>query len=28
MHLGLQAHGDAETVVDAFEAAVAIVERE
>ncbi len=28
MHLGLQAYGDADTVADAFEAAIVIVERE
>jgi len=28
MHLGLQAYGDADTVVDASEPAIAIVERE
>lgn len=28
MHFGLQAYGDADTVADAFEAAIAIVERE
>ena len=28
MHFGLQAYGDADTVADAFEAAIVIVERE